>query len=61
MKLPVSPRAAALLAGPLVALLARSWRVETSGEERWRSSAAMCVEPAMHSIASCAAWKAGWS
>ncbi|HJR35680.1 MAG TPA: hypothetical protein VJ817_12065, partial [Gemmatimonadales bacterium] len=39
MKLPVSPRAAALLAGPLVALLARSWRVETSGEERWRALA----------------------
>ena len=39
MKLPVSPRAAALLAGPLVALLARSWRVTTSGEERWRALA----------------------
>lgn len=37
MKFPLPPRAAALIAGPLVSLLARSWRVETLGEARWRA------------------------
>jgi lysophospholipid acyltransferase (LPLAT)-like uncharacterized protein len=31
----ISPRVAALLGGPLLGLLARSWRVETVHEERW--------------------------
>jgi len=39
VKLPLSPRAAVMVAGPLVSLLARSWRVETLGEERWRALA----------------------
>jgi hypothetical protein len=39
VKLPLSPRAAVRIAGPFVALLARSWRVETVHEERWRALA----------------------
>lgn len=39
MKLPLSPRAAVRIAGPLVALLARSWRVTSLGEEHWRTLA----------------------
>lgn len=39
MKLPLSPRTAVGIAGPFVALLARSWRVTTLGEERWRALA----------------------
>ncbi len=39
MRIPVSPRAAALLAGPVVSLLARTWRVETVREEAWRQLA----------------------
>lgn len=35
MRLKVSPRLAALLLGPVVSLLARSWRLTTVGEERW--------------------------
>jgi lysophospholipid acyltransferase (LPLAT)-like uncharacterized protein len=37
MRFPIPPRAAAWLAGPLVSLLARSWRVETLGEPRWKA------------------------
>ncbi|HEU5217309.1 MAG TPA: lysophospholipid acyltransferase family protein [Gemmatimonadales bacterium] len=33
----VSPRATALVLGPLVSALARTWRVETLHEDRWRS------------------------
>lgn len=36
MKLRVPPPLARLLAGPLLRLLAASWRVETVNEERWR-------------------------
>lgn len=36
MKLRVPPGVAAGLAGPLVSGLARSWRIETVHEERWR-------------------------
>lgn len=39
MKLPLTPKAAVRIAGPIVALLARSWRVETLREERWRALA----------------------
>lgn len=37
MKLAIPPRVAALLAGPLVSALARTWRIETVHEERWKS------------------------
>ncbi|HEV8358675.1 MAG TPA: lysophospholipid acyltransferase family protein [Gemmatimonadales bacterium] len=37
MKLALAPRTAALLGAPLLSLLARSWRIETVREERWRT------------------------
>jgi lysophospholipid acyltransferase (LPLAT)-like uncharacterized protein len=37
LRIAPSPAAAALVAGPLVSLLARTWRVTTSGEERWQT------------------------
>jgi len=37
MKLRVSPEAAGRAARPLAALLARSWRIETEHEDRWRT------------------------
>jgi lysophospholipid acyltransferase (LPLAT)-like uncharacterized protein len=36
MRLPIRPGVAALLGAPVFALLARSWRLETIHEERWR-------------------------
>ena len=40
MKFPLSPRATVSLLGPAVSLLARSWRIDTVHDERWRSVAA---------------------
>lgn len=40
MKVRVAPRTAARVLGPVVSLLARSWRIESHGEERWRALAA---------------------
>lgn len=37
MKIAPSPVAAVLVAGPLVSMLARTWRVATFGEERWHA------------------------
>jgi lysophospholipid acyltransferase (LPLAT)-like uncharacterized protein len=37
VKLTIPPRLAALLGAPVLALLARSWRVEAIREERWRA------------------------
>lgn len=37
MKLAISPKLAARVLGPLVSALARTWRVETVHEERWRA------------------------
>jgi lysophospholipid acyltransferase (LPLAT)-like uncharacterized protein len=37
LRIAPSPGAAALVAGPLVSMLARTWRVVTMGEERWQS------------------------
>jgi hypothetical protein len=37
MKIPLSPRTMARLGGPVISLLARSWRVTTMHEERWRA------------------------
>ncbi|HEX7024773.1 MAG TPA: lysophospholipid acyltransferase family protein [Gemmatimonadales bacterium] len=39
MRLSLPPRLLVTVGGPLVALLARSWRFETRGEERWRALA----------------------
>lgn len=39
MRIAVPPALAAAVAGPLVSLLARSWRIESRGEERWRALA----------------------
>jgi lysophospholipid acyltransferase (LPLAT)-like uncharacterized protein len=39
MKFPVPPGITARIAGPLVSMLARSWRVETMGEARWKALA----------------------
>jgi lysophospholipid acyltransferase (LPLAT)-like uncharacterized protein len=39
MRITVAPGLAAALAGPLVSLLARTWRFETVGEEHWRAVA----------------------
>ncbi len=39
MKLPLAPGLVAGLAGPVLTLLARSWRIETAGEAGWRALA----------------------
>ena len=39
MRIRIPPRLVAGIAGPSLSLLARSWRIETSGEDRWRALA----------------------